>query len=46
MPQLDPNLNDWYRFIEDKLGADAWIPIFIDDKIPATGDDFFLYSAL
>lgn len=46
MQKLDPHMEDWYRFIQEKLGTDAWIPLYINRKHPQTGDDFFLFSAL
>lgn len=39
-------MNDWYRFIQEKLGTDPWIPLYLHDKIPDTDDDFFLFSAI
>jgi hypothetical protein len=46
MQKLDPHMIDCYRFIQEKLGTNAWIPLYLNNKNPDTGDDFFLFSAI
>lgn len=46
MQKPDPYMNDWYQLIQDKLGTNAWIPIYIREKFPDIGDGFFLFSAI
>jgi len=39
-------MEDCYAFVQNKLGTNAWIPLYIHQNIPKTADDFFLFSAL
>jgi len=43
---IDPYMNDCYSFIHDMLGTEYWIPLYINQTISGTKDEFFLYSAL
>ncbi len=44
--KLDPFMTDWHTSIQQKIGMDAWIPLYFNQIIPETTDDFFLFSAL
>ncbi len=44
--KVDPYMNDCYAFIHNTLGTEAWIPVYINQSIPETKDEFFLFSAL
>ena len=43
MQKLDPYMEDWYRFIREKLGSDAWIPLYINKNIPKRVMIFFSF---
>lgn len=39
-------MNDCYSFIHDSIGTGPWIPLYVNQKLPDSSDEFFLYSAL
>jgi hypothetical protein len=43
---IDPYMNDCYSFIHDIIGTKSWIPLYVNNILPHTNDEFFLYSAL
>jgi|LFRM01.1.fsa_nt_gb hypothetical protein len=42
----DPRMEDCYAFVHNVLGASEWIPLYANQHIPESTDEFFLISAL